>query len=97
MPSETQTLTDNRSKFTWPRIVLPAAALLLGAICLAPYDVVISQSMQGGFLPGDIRRMIHLSEIFAHGFGVLLILISLWIVLTNMVFVFTIMTYFIHI
>ncbi|MCH2178667.1 MAG: phosphatase PAP2 family protein [Mariniblastus sp.] len=80
MPTETQPLTDLRSQFTWPRILLPAAALLVGALYIAPYDVNISQSISAGFLPGDIRRIIHLSEIFAHGFGVLMILISLWVV-----------------
>ncbi|GIX00177.1 MAG: hypothetical protein KatS3mg111_3509 [Pirellulaceae bacterium] len=30
-------------------------------------------------LPGDVRKAIHLSEAFAHGFGVLAILLTLWV------------------
>ncbi len=79
MPIETALTTGDRSKFTWRRTLLAVAALLVAAICLAPFDVVISQTLQTKFLPGDLRKIIHLSEIFAHGFGVAMILIGMWV------------------
>ena len=53
--------------------------LLIAAVCLAPFDVVISKALQTGFLPGDLQKVFHLSEIFAHGFGVLMILLGIWV------------------
>lgn len=79
MLTETPQLTGDRSKFTWPRILAVVLVLLIAAVCLAPFDVVISKALQAGFLPGDLQKVIHLSEIFAHGFGVLLILVGIWI------------------
>lgn len=79
MLSESNRLTGDRSKFTWSRIMIAVLALLAAAVLLAPYDVVISKAMQAGFLPGDLHKIFHLSEIFAHGFGVLLILIGIYV------------------
>lgn len=41
-------------------------------------DLTLSGSRNGEAIPGDIRRIVELSEIFAHGFGAALVLIVIW-------------------
>ena len=77
MPLETQPSTGDRSKFTWPRILVAVLVLLVAAVCLAPFDVIISRTIEIGFFPGDLRKIFELSEIFAHGYGVVLVLIGI--------------------
>ena len=52
--------------------------LMVIGVVIMPLDSVISSALQSTHLPGDIRRIIGLSEFFAHGFGVAVILISIW-------------------
>ncbi len=42
------------------------------------FDLALSGSRNGEAIPGDIRRIVELSEIFAHGFGAALVLIIIW-------------------
>jgi membrane-associated phospholipid phosphatase len=42
------------------------------------YDFQFASHDALGSLPGDVRRVLDLSEVFAHGFGVLLILVGVW-------------------
>ncbi|MEE2827070.1 MAG: phosphatase PAP2 family protein [Planctomycetota bacterium] len=79
MLSENQLAIGDRSKFRWPRILLAVFFLLFAAVCISPFDVMISQAIEVGFLPGDLRKIFSLSEIFAHGYGVLLVLIGIWV------------------
>ena len=55
-----------------------AAALILGALALMPVEASITQAIRVESLPGDLRRIIGLSEFFAHGFGVFVILMAIW-------------------
>jgi membrane-associated phospholipid phosphatase len=57
--------------------------LLSGLVCLAAYaalaiDVSLSRLVQTDGLPGDLRRVLGLAEVFAHGVGVALIVWCLW-------------------
>jgi membrane-associated phospholipid phosphatase len=51
---------------------------LLTIPCLQRWDDRISTALRQRQLPGDVAKAIELSEFFAHGFGVSLILASLW-------------------
>ncbi|MCH2183124.1 MAG: phosphatase PAP2 family protein [Mariniblastus sp.] len=77
MPNATEPLIGDRSKFGWPRTLVAVLVLLVAAVCLAPFDVAISRTVQFGFFPGDLRKIFSLSEIFAHGYGVVLVLIGI--------------------
>jgi len=51
------------------------AALFGVAACVAlAVDVPVAQWFRDGWALGDVRKMLNLSEVFAHGFGVLMIL-----------------------
>lgn len=67
----------------WLWFLLAAAALLAGGLVIMPFDQQLSrpESMQG--LPGDLRRFVRLSEIFAHGFGIGVIAIGIWLLVPN--------------
>jgi len=58
-------------------IVLVLALASLGAQWI---DVVVANNRKTSGLPGDVRRIIELSEFFAHGFGVAVVLVVLWTV-----------------
>ena len=59
-----------------------AAALLLLLLALGAsvfFDGAIAKNLHGSSLPGDIERLVDLTESFAHGSGVAIILISVFI------------------
>jgi membrane-associated phospholipid phosphatase len=55
--------------------------LALGLLCLLPIvpfaDQPVAAWFNGDHLPGDLGKAIHLSEMFAHGVGVMLVLLGL--------------------
>ncbi len=53
---------------------------LLAAIGLAllPFDLLLANPDNLEYLPGDLTRIVTLSEIFAHGFGVLLLAVGIF-------------------
>lgn len=57
-----------------------AIGLLFLAIgfVLSWFDVAIVSQVKADQWPGDVRRIIKLSEIFAHGFGVAVLVIAIW-------------------
>ena len=48
-----------------------AAFLGLAAFAVSFFDITIANFNRHGKIPGDFRRILHLSELFAHGAGVL--------------------------
>lgn len=61
-------------KFEIACIVVAAAI----GILVVPYDIEVWKWTQHNPLPGDLRKAVHLSEVFAHAFGVAAILGMLW-------------------
>lgn len=61
------------------RIWLHALWLTVLGFILQPYDFSFYGHQFEDFIPGDLTRVISLSEIFAHGFGVFLVAIAIWI------------------
>ena len=59
------------------RIVL---GLLAGALCFLPFDLWLARWFMGGNLPGELRNMVHKSEMFGHAYGVLGIALSIYFV-----------------
>jgi membrane-associated phospholipid phosphatase len=53
-------------------------AMLVVGIGLAFFDIAIISQVNSDNWPGDLRRIVKLSEIFAHGFGVALIVLAIW-------------------
>ena len=62
----------------WQHIAI-GLGLLLAAWIAMPADILVALNASSKDWPGDLRRIIKLSEIFAHGFGVALILGSIWL------------------
>ena len=56
-----------------------AALLLLLSIAALPFDVAVAAFHESKMLPGDFRRAVVLSEVFAHGFGLIVIMVSIWL------------------
>lgn len=57
------------------------ASTLVFAACLIWFDRSISIAVQDReFLPGDVEKAIQLSEFMAHGFGIAVILVSIFVV-----------------
>ncbi|MEL7496692.1 MAG: phosphatase PAP2 family protein [Planctomycetota bacterium] len=73
---------------TATRQVIPYNYLLsiglvgLAVLCLN-WDSTLSHPDNVKSVPGDLRKFIGLSEIFAHGFGVLVISLVLWLLVPN--------------
>ncbi len=62
------------------RVHIGLATLLLLLTGVAMYfDITIAAAHQTNVLPGDFRRIIRLSEMFAHGFGLTVIVLSIWL------------------
>lgn len=62
--------------FHWP----VAAILLVAALLILPFDVHLAQLFADGLIPGELRRAIHKTEAFGHIYGVLGIVITLYLV-----------------
>ncbi len=56
-----------------------AALLLLLAVLAMPFDLAVAAFHETKILPGDFRRVVTLSEVFAHGFGLTAIVVSIWL------------------
>ena len=61
----------------WQNIAIGVALLVIGGV-LSRFDVAIMKASDPSEWPGDLRRIIQFSELFAHGFGVLLVVIGIW-------------------
>ena len=57
---------------------------IAAACAIAPYDLVLSRSLSTDGVPGDLRRVLGLSEFFAHGFGVAMILIAIAVLVPSL-------------
>jgi len=53
--------------------------LLLLSVVALPFDLAVAEFHKAGSLPGDFQRFVTLSEVFAHGFGLITIGISIWL------------------
>lgn len=56
-----------------------ACGLLLAGGAVMPWDITVARAARGLSLPGDVGRIITLSEAFAHGAGALIILLAVWL------------------
>ena len=63
--------------------ILTGAILLIGCFLAMPFDQVITQWLQLDHLPGDVAKAISLAEFFAHGFGVITIIMGVAILVPN--------------
>ena len=55
-----------------------ATAMLVFSAAVIPFDTLITANRRADFLAGDIRRIIQLSEIFGHGFGIAIAIYFVW-------------------
>ena len=70
------------SRFRKPnhlRFVLVALALTIAAGMVIPWDDEIAQFLYLDELPGDVHRVVHLAEIFGHGFCIMIVLVGIWL------------------
>ena len=56
-----------------------ASCLVCGAYFVSQLDIEITQMGKADGVPGDLRRIIQMSEIFAHGYGVFIAILGIWI------------------
>jgi membrane-associated phospholipid phosphatase len=61
----------------WVRIII--IGLVIAGIGSLWIDIFVASRQMDG-IPGDIRGVVRLSEIFAHGFGLIVIVLVLWTV-----------------
>ena len=62
------------------RVALIATGLFLMCGIAMLVDVEITKHRRSDYIPGDLRRIVQLCEIFAHGFGIALVLYVVWVV-----------------
>ena len=62
--------------FAPQRIYAIGALLAVAAVLAFPLDLAVLEFMRQGTIRGDLRRAIEFSEVFAHGFGVAAILLT---------------------
>ncbi len=58
------------------RLLVAAIVLAVAAVPLMPFDVTVASWIHLRSLPGDLHRLIDYSEVFGHGIGVSLIIIT---------------------
>jgi len=63
-----------------PTVALVVAVLLAAAAGVAPWDLWLSQAVSDIKLPSELKKLIGWSEVVAHGLGVGLILLILYVV-----------------
>ncbi len=73
-------INDDRESTNKKRryLLVVLAAFLTGWVALA-VDAPISQWCGAGKLPGDVEKFLHLAETFAHGAGVAMIILAMFI------------------
>ncbi len=67
----------NKPRPFWQHITI-GIGLLVVAAGLARIDSTIINAADPAEWPGDLKRMFQLSELFAHGFGIVLIVFGIW-------------------
>lgn len=78
-PSPDNPTADPTGRSTWLPLWLLAGCVILVFI-VYPFDLQWSRVLSAdSSIPGDLRRLISLSEVFAHGMGILMILITVWV------------------
>jgi len=66
--------THNLSFLARNRRYLAALAFVLAGVLALKLDVRVADLALHGHMPGDLRKLANISEVFAHGFGVAMIL-----------------------
>lgn len=61
----------------WQHIAIGLALLVLAGV-LSRFDSTIINAADPAEWPGDLKRLFQLSELFAHGFGIILIVLGVW-------------------
>lgn len=70
---------ETASKLAAPRWLVIGAFLAVGMACV-PFDVTLSHWFLAGGLPGEIRALFHRGEVFGHGYGVLAIALTIYLI-----------------
>ena len=60
-----------------------AAVLVALGVVTFHFDLMFADPENLDYLPGDLTRVVGLSEIFAHGYGVLIIAIGIWVLASD--------------
>jgi len=56
-------------------MLLAAVLTVLGVVAMPTLDLIVAHAQKAYELPGELRRLVAFSEVFAHGLGVLLIIL----------------------
>lgn len=64
---------------TLNRLLIAACGLALAGCAAFGLDLPVAQFASLGKLPGEVNEILQLSEVFAHGWGVFFILVTVWI------------------
>jgi len=73
---------EHKPRPFWQNIAI-GIALLLVAVLLSRFDVAIVNAADPADWPGDLKRLFQLSELFAHTFGIILIIFGVWYLSPN--------------
>ncbi len=76
-PGEMASVKRPKTKWRCEYGFCSLACLCLGLIAFN-YDFAFAQPDTMAELPGDLKRVFDLSEIFAHGFGIFLVVVGIW-------------------
>ena len=70
---------SQQKKSRYLDILLIAGVLVVLSMLSVFVDIEITKHRRSEFVAGDFRRIIQLSEIFAHGFGITIVLYLCWV------------------
>jgi membrane-associated phospholipid phosphatase len=75
---ESSTPRPGFAGFLWTAI-----ALLIGGLVVFPLDTTLAEPDVFASIPGDLKKCIGLSEAFAHGFGIVVVGIGIWLLASD--------------
>lgn len=73
----TETCSANRDSDSVTRLMCCGAILAILAVMALRVDLAVLRFCDAGSVPGDLRRVLVWSELFAHGFGVILLAVTI--------------------
>lgn len=80
MTSETLAPPTAPSRGTrWPQVLGVAVVLALAGVVAVPFDGAVAHFFLGGGCPGELDKLFDLAEVFGHGTGAALVILTVWV------------------
>ncbi|MFO0896312.1 MAG: phosphatase PAP2 family protein [Pirellulales bacterium] len=68
-----------RSAPNWRNTLLLVGGLALAGVLVVPFDGQVAHFFLGGGCPGELDKLFDLAEVFGHGTGAFLVILTVWV------------------